>query len=258
MERAENLARILDVNESFARDSSGAQDWRPIVQLHNDDEPFFKRHKQANAETVVNFYVIDRKNTNSIVYSVWAARENARSLRHLTSIEVWSQLNVFYEFMRGLRDARPAPRRALAAVQGHQGRLPAPHRHHRGHDLSRPGLGVLPARQDDRARRPDDAAARHQIPSPAAAGGRCRLADRRQPMERAAALRRRLSRLPPRPPERDDAGDRGGLHPAATGIPALGHRLHARNPQPAGRARARPGARRGADGSAARSRTSKA
>ncbi len=103
MERAENLARILDVNESFARDSSGAQDWRPIVQLHNDDEPFFKRHKQANAETVVNFYVIDRKNTNSILYSVWAARENARSLRHLTSIEVWSQLNVFYEFMRGLR-----------------------------------------------------------------------------------------------------------------------------------------------------------
>ena len=103
MERAENLARILDVNESFARDRSGAQDWLPIVQLHNDDEPFFKRHKQANAETVVNFYVIDRKNTNSILYSVWAARENARSLRHLTSIEVWSQLNVFYEFMRGLR-----------------------------------------------------------------------------------------------------------------------------------------------------------
>ena len=80
------------------------------MQLHNDDEPFFKRHKQANAETVVNFYVIDRKNTNSIVYSVWAARENARSLRHLTSVEVWSQLNVFYEFMRGLkaRDLRLA------------------------------------------------------------------------------------------------------------------------------------------------------
>jgi len=110
MERAESLARILDVNESFARDSSGAQDWRPIVQLHNDDEPFFKRHKEATSDTVVNFYVIDRKNSNSIVYSVWAARENARSLRHLTSIEVWSQLNVFYEFVRGLkaRDLRLA------------------------------------------------------------------------------------------------------------------------------------------------------
>jgi uncharacterized alpha-E superfamily protein len=103
MERAESLARILDVNETFARDRSGAQDWRPIVQLHNDDEAFFKRHKQATADAVVNFYLIDRKNPNSIVQSVWAARENARSLRHLISVEVWSQLNVFYEFVRGLR-----------------------------------------------------------------------------------------------------------------------------------------------------------
>jgi len=103
MERAENLARILDVNESFARDRSGAQDWLPIVQLHNDDEEFFARHKQATSDSVVNYYIIDRKSLNSILYSVWAARENARSLRHLISVEVWSQLNVFYNFVRDLR-----------------------------------------------------------------------------------------------------------------------------------------------------------
>lgn len=103
MERVENLARILDVNESFARDRSGAQDWLPIVQLHNDEEEFFKRHKQATADAVVNFYIIDRENRNSILYSVWAARENARSLRHLISIEVWSQLNVFFNYVRDLR-----------------------------------------------------------------------------------------------------------------------------------------------------------
>ena len=103
MERTENLARILDVNETFARDRSGAQDWLPIVQLHNDDEEFFARHKQATSDSVVNFYIIDRENLNSILYSVWAARENARSLRHLISIEVWSQLNVFYNYLRDLR-----------------------------------------------------------------------------------------------------------------------------------------------------------
>ena len=103
MERAENLARILDVNESFARNRSGVQDWLPIVQLHNDEAAFAKRHDEATADAVVNFYIIDRDNPNSIVQSVAAARENARSVRHLLSIEVWSQLNVFHNYLRDLR-----------------------------------------------------------------------------------------------------------------------------------------------------------
>lgn len=103
MERTENLARILDVNESFARDNHGEQDWLPIVQLHADDEAFFARHGEASADATVRFYIIDRQNPNSILQCVWAARENARSLRHLISVEVWSQLNVFYRFVADLR-----------------------------------------------------------------------------------------------------------------------------------------------------------
>jgi len=30
VERAENLARILDVNETFSRDTRGGQNWRSI------------------------------------------------------------------------------------------------------------------------------------------------------------------------------------------------------------------------------------
>ncbi|NQW00004.1 MAG: alpha-E domain-containing protein [Rhodospirillales bacterium] len=103
MERAENLARILDVNESFARDSDGEQDWLPIVQLHADDEAFFRRHAEATADAVIEFYILDRENPNSVVQTIWAARENARTLRHLISIELWSQLNVFYGSVSALR-----------------------------------------------------------------------------------------------------------------------------------------------------------
>jgi len=103
MERAENVARILDVNESFARDSHGEQEWLPIVQLHADDDAFVASYPEATAEAVIEFYIIDRDNPNSIIQSVRAARENARTLRHLISIEVWSQLNVFYGFIAGLR-----------------------------------------------------------------------------------------------------------------------------------------------------------
>lgn len=103
VERTENLARILDVNETFARDRTGVQDWLPIVQLHADEDAFFEKHDEANAKTVVHFYMVDRDNPNSIIESIRAARENARSLRHLVSIELWTQLNMFYRWLEGLK-----------------------------------------------------------------------------------------------------------------------------------------------------------
>ena len=102
MERAENLARILEVNETFARDWSGSNDWMPILKLHCDEEKFFERYRVADAASVVRFYIIDRENPNSIVSSVRSARENARSIRHLISLETWVQLNVFYNWISSL------------------------------------------------------------------------------------------------------------------------------------------------------------
>jgi uncharacterized alpha-E superfamily protein len=95
VERAENLARILEVNETFARDARGANDWLPILKLHCDEDRFFERYREATSEAVVRFYIIDPENPNSIVSAVRAARENARSIRHLISLETWTQLNVF-------------------------------------------------------------------------------------------------------------------------------------------------------------------
>jgi uncharacterized alpha-E superfamily protein len=96
VERAENVARILDVNETFARNSQGEQEWLPVVELYSDAERFFKSHKRAAAAAVIDFYVLDRKNPSSIASAIYAARENARALRHLISTEMWQQLNVFH------------------------------------------------------------------------------------------------------------------------------------------------------------------
>jgi len=102
LERVENLARILDVNETFARDSHGAQDWLPILRLHSDEERFFDLHNEADAESVVHFYVLDRRNPNAIVNAIFLARENARTLRHLLSLEIWLQLNIMWNWISGL------------------------------------------------------------------------------------------------------------------------------------------------------------
>jgi uncharacterized alpha-E superfamily protein len=109
VERAENLARILDVNETFSRDSRGGQNWRSIVQLNSDEERFFATHDAASGHTVVNFYVIDADNPTSIVSAIRFARENARTLRPLISTEMWVQLNVFYNWLAGLHAADLAP-----------------------------------------------------------------------------------------------------------------------------------------------------
>lgn len=102
MERVENLARILDVNETFSRDARGSQNWLSIVQLHADEERFFARHQAATPAAVIHYYVLDMENPTSIAASLKYARENARTLRPLISTEMWSHLNVFHGQVKAL------------------------------------------------------------------------------------------------------------------------------------------------------------
>ena len=96
MERAENLARILDVHETFARDTRGMTNWFSIVQLNADEKDFFSRHDRPTAEAVVHYYMFDTQHTNSLVSMLRMARENARVLRPWISTEMWTQINVFH------------------------------------------------------------------------------------------------------------------------------------------------------------------
>ncbi|AWU93890.1 alpha-E domain-containing protein [Azospirillum ramasamyi] len=96
MERAENLARILDVHETFARDTRGATNWFSIVQLNADEKDFFSRHDRPTAEAVIHYYMFDAQNQNSLLSMLRMARENARTLRPWISTEMWAQINVFH------------------------------------------------------------------------------------------------------------------------------------------------------------------
>ncbi len=104
MERAENLARILEVTEFFSRDK-GAKNWLSVVQINADEEAFFEKCKKADGPSVLNFYLLDFDNPTSVASSIKAARENARALRPIISIEMWAQLNTFYSRMKELTPA---------------------------------------------------------------------------------------------------------------------------------------------------------
>jgi len=98
MERAENNARILDVNLQVTLDSEHAdttdeRDWRPIVATLEDQTLFDSLKLVANAETVCEFVTFAKTNPNSIFSCVGVARENARTVREYISSEMWERIN---------------------------------------------------------------------------------------------------------------------------------------------------------------------
>ena len=98
VERAENVARFVDVNLQLMLDAPEGQDqqWAPLVATTGDHEEFAKRHSHATEEAVIRFLTFDTENPNSILSCLRAARENARSVREIISSEMWLQLNRFY------------------------------------------------------------------------------------------------------------------------------------------------------------------
>jgi uncharacterized alpha-E superfamily protein len=109
IERADNIARILDVNLQllldFRRldDEHLARHWTPIVHSTGDYEHFFEHYEEANGRTVTEYFVFDRENPNSIVSSIALARENARMVRDQITIEMWEEINRIHLLVRSSR-----------------------------------------------------------------------------------------------------------------------------------------------------------
>ncbi len=98
IERAENVARFIDVNLLMMLDlpgSSGEQ-WEPLVITTGDNHLFAERYGAATRENVIQFLTFDSENPNSIISCLRAARENARTIREIISSEIWEQVNTFY------------------------------------------------------------------------------------------------------------------------------------------------------------------
>jgi uncharacterized alpha-E superfamily protein len=103
VERAENVARFVDVNLHLMLDLPPGQrpNWESLVLTTGDHRWFIERYGDATAEAVTRFLTFDKEYPNSIVSSVSQARENARTIREIISREMWQQLNEFYWMVVG-------------------------------------------------------------------------------------------------------------------------------------------------------------
>jgi len=98
MERADNVARFIDVNLQLMLDlpSGSPEQWHPLVSISGGDTAFSSRYPMANRDNVIKFLTFDEDNPSSIVSCLRAARENARTIRESISPEMWEQVNTFY------------------------------------------------------------------------------------------------------------------------------------------------------------------
>ena len=86
VERAENVARFIDVNLHMMLDlpSDTEQQWEPLINITSDRETFIEHFgTKFTREDVIQFLTFDPDYPNSILSCVHGARENARSIREV-------------------------------------------------------------------------------------------------------------------------------------------------------------------------------
>ena len=97
-ERAENTARMLDVNlenSLMPQDESLLeQSWLAQLRISELEQNFFKKYDAPTQQNVINFMVMDADNLSSIASCLKAARENARAVRGSLTTEVWETKNL--------------------------------------------------------------------------------------------------------------------------------------------------------------------
>jgi uncharacterized alpha-E superfamily protein len=96
-ERAENTARMLDINyqtsllpQSAAEAEAG---WEGVLSISELMPLFNNWHKTFKASEVMEFMVKDEMNPSSIISCIKSARENARAVRGTLTTEVWETQN---------------------------------------------------------------------------------------------------------------------------------------------------------------------
>lgn len=95
VERAENLARLVEVNASLMLDLPRelAPGWQSLITITGSQARFEELGRRPTEREVIGFLLADPDNQGSLLSSLAQARELARTLRESLPREVWEHLN---------------------------------------------------------------------------------------------------------------------------------------------------------------------
>ena len=108
IERAENMARVLDVTYSMSLVPNAAQSeaalWLPALEISGNVEAYEADYGEVNAANVIRYLSMDMNNSSSIYNTLRNARENARAVRVAMTSETWENINALWLEFDQFRD----------------------------------------------------------------------------------------------------------------------------------------------------------
>jgi len=107
MERAENVARLVDVARrmtALPTDASApnSNEWASILIAAGAHDVYGDALDRVDAGAAINRLIFDSANSSSVISCLTAARENGRAIRFALTQEVWEALNTAWSEMRSV------------------------------------------------------------------------------------------------------------------------------------------------------------
>jgi uncharacterized alpha-E superfamily protein len=100
IERAENMARVLEVTYSMSLVPNAAESeaalWLPALEISGNVDDYESRYSAVNAVNVIHYLAMDTDNPSSIYNALRNARENARAVRVAMTSETWENINALW------------------------------------------------------------------------------------------------------------------------------------------------------------------
>ncbi|MGV1752119.1 alpha-E domain-containing protein [Agrobacterium sp. CG674] len=98
IERAENIARLVDagMRVSLTRSGSTDEDWDGVLQSAGAREEFLQHHDKVTTADAIDYMLRDKANPSSVMSCIEFGRNNARMVRTALTRETWEATNEFW------------------------------------------------------------------------------------------------------------------------------------------------------------------
>ncbi|MCF2948921.1 alpha-E domain-containing protein [Paraglaciecola aquimarina] len=102
VERAENIARLVNVNNLLLMDlpKGVSPGWEPLIHIIGSHENYLEHYSDFTEKNVLTYMTIDKNNPSSLLNSLSAARENTRTVREVVPRQVWESINSLYLYVK--------------------------------------------------------------------------------------------------------------------------------------------------------------
>lgn len=113
LERAENMARMLDVSHSLSLmpqggRGDGLEELAMPLLITGTLDAYLERHGELDGERILHFFALDADNPASLYSCLRAARTNAHAVRGRITADIWENINATWLEMRHIADQAPA------------------------------------------------------------------------------------------------------------------------------------------------------